>query len=121
LACDDNHLASLVVSNEANLTQLSCSSNWLTSLNVSSIAKLTRLDCSFNFLSSLDVSNNKLTILDCSYNSFLSAINLPKTTDTLSFNWDNLAKDCAASGTVQRAVNTTIDGTKPVSWNETIY
>ncbi|QSE99254.1 T9SS type A sorting domain-containing protein [Fulvivirga lutea] len=73
LACENNQLTSLNVSQNANLTFLSCGSNQLTSLNVSQNANLTFLSCGSNQLTSLDITQNTaLESLDVSFNQFTS-------------------------------------------------
>jgi hypothetical protein len=68
LACHDNQLTALDVSNNTALTWFYCYDNQLTLLNVSNTA-LTELYCHANQLTELDVSNNPaLTWLDCSSN-----------------------------------------------------
>ena len=85
LACYDNQLTSLDVSNNAALTQLACYDNQLTSLDVSNNAALTYLNFQMNQLTSLDVSqntalvvlycdNNLLTSLDVSQNTALTIL-----------------------------------------------
>ena len=69
LACFENQLTSLDVSQNPALQKLNCGHNRLTSLDVSKNTELTYLKCSYNRLTELDVSKNtELTYLDCGYN-----------------------------------------------------
>jgi len=73
LACVDNQLTSLDLSNNAALTYLELQTNQLTSLDVSQNTNLTFLNCINNQLTSLDVSNNTaLTYLTCRFNQLTS-------------------------------------------------
>ena len=51
-------MATLDVSGNPNLNQLSCTHLGLTSLDISTASGLTDIDCSHNNLTTLDVSNN---------------------------------------------------------------
>jgi hypothetical protein len=86
------------------------------------------LYCKSNNITSLDLSNNILLCkqppydeLWCCANHNLNSIKLPNTTNNLSFSWAWLTDDCANDGTVQKAANTTIGGTKPTNWTEVPY
>ena len=100
LACYNNQLKSLDVSNNTALTKLNCSYNnlsslalnntalkvlWcqhnqITALDISKSPSLTLLNCGFNQISSLDVSNNPaLDSLGC-YNNQIPALDLSKNT-----------------------------------------
>ena len=71
LACSENQLTSLDVSQNTALTYLDCSENQLTSLDVSKNTALTELYCGGNQLTSLDVSKNiALRKLSCFGNKF---------------------------------------------------
>lgn len=85
LACNDNQLSSLDMSQNTSLTQLTCTGNQLSSLDVSRNVSLESLDCYDNQLSSLDVSRstslmrlvcygNRLSNLDVSYNVDLNTL-----------------------------------------------
>lgn len=84
LACYDNQLTSLDVSQHPELQRLQCSKNNLTSLDVSQNPALWILLCSGNQLTSLDVSQNlKLRELDCKNNQ-LTNLNVENTSIDLS-------------------------------------
>lgn len=143
LICYENQLTSLTISNNPNLLHLDCHQNLLTLLNVSSSASLMDLKCQSNQLSLLDISgknnlnflncehnlltsldastNSALTSLTCNDNPNLNSIKLPNVSSSLTFHWWTLADGCFASGTVQRAANTNIDGNKPAGWDVTYY
>ena len=73
MACNDNNLSYLDVSNNIALEKFDCYNNQLTSLDVSNNTALTQLECSYNQLTSLDVSQNSaLTLLDCRNNQLTS-------------------------------------------------
>ena len=76
LACGENQLTSLDLSNNTALTELYCPVNQLTSLDLSNNTALTELSCSDNQLTSLDLSNNTaLTNLRC-YSNQLTTLDL---------------------------------------------
>ena len=73
LSCGRNQLTSLDVSANTALTELSCNGNQLASLDVSANTALTDLDCGYNQLTSLNLSaNTSLTSLYCQYNQLTS-------------------------------------------------
>jgi len=86
LACPDNPLTSLDVSNCIKLRVLRCNNNQLTDLDISKNITLTMLKCCDNQLSKLDVSNNRyFTSLQCDGNQFTSLdVSINKTIRTLS-------------------------------------
>jgi hypothetical protein len=93
---------------------LKCQSNQLSLLDISGKNNLNFLNCEHNLLTSLDASTNSaLTSLTCNDNPNLNSIKLPNVSSSLTFHWWTLADGCFASGTVQRAANTNIDGNKP--------
>ena len=66
-----------------NLTYLACSNNQLTSLDLSNNPSLTRLECVSNQLSSLDLTNNpNLEILYC-YSNRLTSLDVTKNNDLI--------------------------------------
>jgi len=80
LACENNQLSELDVSQNKELYDLWCSNNQLSELDVSNNEVLIHLDCSNNQLSELDVSNNEVLIyLDCSNNQ-LKELDISKNT-----------------------------------------
>ena len=73
LACEDNQLTSLDVSNNTALFYFWCDNNQLTNLDVSQNTFLNELSCGDNNLTSLDVSNNiALGNLRCAHNQLTS-------------------------------------------------
>lgn len=87
LSCENNQLTSLDVSNNTSLTFLTCNNNQLTSLDVSNNLNLTDLDCSHNLISTFDVSKNtQLSILDCNFMPQLTFLNV-KNGNNANFNW----------------------------------
>jgi len=73
LACFDNALAFLDVSNLHNLQNLACGNNNLNSLNVSGLSNLLSLTCYNNELASLDLTGlTALTELNCNMNNLTS-------------------------------------------------
>ena len=69
LACSNNSLTSLDVTQNTALTSLWCNGNSLTSLDVTQNTALTSLRCELNSITSLDVSQNTaLTLLECNNN-----------------------------------------------------
>ena len=81
LSCYNNNLSSLDVSKNTELLFLWCYSNSLSELDVSKNARLSVLSCHNNSLSALDVSKNtELTNLDCGQN-MISALDVSKNTE----------------------------------------
>ena len=73
LGCSANQLTELDVSKLTALTFLSCSNNQLTELDVSLLSALDTLNCWSNQFTSLDVSRNTaLDYLDCGFNQLTS-------------------------------------------------
>ena len=80
LACDNNPLTELDISNNTALEKLTCLFCQLTSLDVSKNTALTYLDCQKNKLTTLDVSKNTaLSYLSFGYNQ-LANIDVSKNT-----------------------------------------
>ncbi|MBQ9218275.1 MAG: hypothetical protein IJ160_08920, partial [Muribaculaceae bacterium] len=79
-----NSLASLDLSKNTKLTDLSCSGNHLTELNLSKNTYLKTLVCNNNQLSALDLGNNEvLSYLDCSENRLTSLTILSRSIEWL--------------------------------------
>ena len=85
LACHNNQLTKLDVSQNTSLKELSCKANYLTELDVSKLTSLEKLYCYGNPLTKLDVRNNtmlvelvcyenQLTELDVSHNTSLTTL-----------------------------------------------
>lgn len=78
LDCSNNSLTDLDLSANVSLAQLNCSGNYLASLDVSANTSLVHLDCSGNDLSSLDVSGSEqLASISCAQNEELASLELP--------------------------------------------
>lgn len=85
LACQDNLLTSLNISNNKNLIKVYCYNNALQSLDVRNNTSLTLLHCGMNKIKSLDTTNNiKLIELVC-YDNDLGALNVSKNTALTTF------------------------------------
>jgi len=81
LACGNNSLSALNISDSTKLQTLACYSNELSALDVSGFPALTYLDCVGNNLSVLDVSNNvNLTHLACGMNPLLGVLDVSNCT-----------------------------------------
>lgn len=85
LACNNNQIAAIDVSQNTSLRSFECEYNKLTNLDVSKNIFLTTLNCQWNEISSLDVrkninlenlniANNKLANLDISKNTLLTSL-----------------------------------------------
>ena len=73
LACRDNRLTSLNVSNNPKLKELYCNNNQLKALDISKNTELITIYCNNNQITSLDLSNNpELEILGCDGNQITS-------------------------------------------------
>jgi len=84
LACNNNHLTTVDISNNTALTYFQCFYNQITSLDVSNNTNLKHLRCQYNQLVTLDVSyntdlvalhcaNNRIRTIDLSNNPMLEA------------------------------------------------
>jgi len=76
LACSDNRLTSLNVSNNPKLEEMHCGNNQLTSLDLSNNPKLEWLWCPDNQLTSLNVSNSTELLYLCCDNNQITSLNL---------------------------------------------
>jgi Leucine-rich repeat (LRR) protein len=76
LNCTQNHIASLELSNLANLKSLYCNLNLLSSLDLNGLTSLVNLECAENVLTQINFSNvNSLQTLSCRFN-FLTSLQL---------------------------------------------
>jgi Leucine-rich repeat (LRR) protein len=99
LNCSGNQLSYLDLYQNKNLARVSCNNNKLITLDVSKNLNLIFLNCSYNRLSSLDVSTNSL--LECLYcvGNKISKLSVPRSLEfTRLYCYDNLLTSLDISG-----------------------
>ena len=78
LACEQNKITTIDVSNSVSLNRFQCGNNLLNTLDVSTNVNLSYLSCEQNQLTSLNLlSNNQLSLLNC-FNNQITELDLTR-------------------------------------------